>query len=238
MIGNIPREAVTNGSEWWWPSPLPGADLDYSFPVGGELNGDSVVTIALSLAPSGTGEMQALDLSLTGELIVVQLTGGQPGRLYRAQLVVTGASGRVWQFIINILVSKAAEVLWPMPPAPVPGFGTAINWISGATVFGPAIAAVATGLVLTGTNQATAFPLLAQTNIVAAAPSSTGGILPGTIVSGTIVVQDDDANNAAIYPPVGAQINALGVNVPFIVNANGGRINFSTQSPTTQWWAG
>jgi len=51
-------------------------------------------------------------------------------------------------------------------------------------------------------------------------------------------VQDADlVNNAPILPPVGAQINALGVNQPFVIVAGGGGVAFSTNSASTQWWA-
>jgi hypothetical protein len=49
----------------------------------------------------------------------------------------------------------------------------------------------------------------------------------------------DPVNNAPIYPPPGAsgQINALGVNQPFVIVAGGGGVAFSTNSASTQWWA-
>ena len=234
------RVSVGPPGDKWWPPVLPGADLDYTDTLDAiEAQGDAVATASMAIEPSGTGERQPIDLAINGYLLTAQFTGGVPGRVYRNQITITGISGRVWQWVISQMVSPAAALppLYPLPPAPTPGFGTPITWSSGATVFGPAIAAVATGIVLTGTNQATAFPLAAATNIIASAPVGTAGILPGSIVSGTIVVQDDDAvNGAPIYPPVGAQINALGENVPFVVGP-GQRINFSTSSPSTQWWA-
>ena len=236
------RAAVGPPGCRWWPTVLPGSDLDFTDILGAvQTQGDSVATAALAIEPSGTGERHAIDLSIDGYVLTAQFTGGVPGRVYRNQITITGVSGRIWQWVISQMISPTAALppVYPVPPAPVPGFGTPITWSSGATVFGPAIAAVATGLIGTGTNQATAFPLVAATNIISSAPAGTGFILPASIVSGTIVAQDDDAvNSAPIYPPVGAQINALGDNVPFVVGANGGRISFTTQSATTQWWAG
>jgi hypothetical protein len=230
--------AVGSQFNRWWPTSQPGDDLPYLETLCQVQDaGDSVASATLSLAPSGSGEMQAINLMIYGYTLVVQLTGGVPGRVYRALLTINGLSGRIWQEIINIRVSSQTALAWPAPTAPVPGFGTPISWTSGAVIFGP-VALVATGLVGVGNSQSTALPLLAVTNIIASAPPGTGFVLPSTIVSGTIVVQDDDqTNNAAIYPPVGAQINALGVNVPFFVGSTDGRINFSTNSPATQWYA-
>lgn len=234
------RTSVGPPGDKWWPPALPGADLDYTdFLYAVQAQGDTVATASLAIEPSGTGERTVIDLSVDGYTVTAQFTGGVPGRVYRNQITIAGVSGRVWQWVIQQMVSAAAALppCYPLPPASTPGFGTPITWSSGATVFGPAIAAVATGIVLAGTNQATAFPLAAATNIIFSAPVGTAGILPGSIVSGTIVAQDDDAvNGATIYPPVGAQINALGVNAPFVVGP-GQRINFSTSSPSTQWWA-
>lgn len=98
---------------------------------------------------------------------------------------------------------------------------------------------VATNLVGTGTNQATALPLPAFTNIIASVPAGTGFILNGNIGEGDVAVQNrDPSNNAPIYPPFGAQIEALGTNIPFNVGARGQRITFSTNAAATQWYAG
>ena len=94
---------------------------------------------------------------------------------------------------------------------------------------------IATGIV----GGATPTPLTANTNIISSAPPGTGFILSGTTATGNVIIQNDDAtNNALIYPPAGAQINALGTNAPFSMGSLGSRITFSTNSPTTQWWAG
>ena len=98
---------------------------------------------------------------------------------------------------------------------------------------------VVDGLTGAGTNQATALQLDAWVNVIASAPANTGFVLQTDISAGTVVVQNMDAvNNATVYPPVGAQINGLGTNVPFVIGSNGARISFSTSSPSTQWYAG
>lgn len=233
--------AVGPLSALWWPSALPGTNRVYSFDLDDAAQVDDAPAIAaFAISPSGDGELQATDLSVVGYQLLVQLTGGQPGREYHTAVTVTGLSGRIYQYEISILVSDSLLIAPPCaPPPPVPGFGTVISWTSGATVLGPAIAAVQAGLTGTGTNQATALLLTAQTNVASSVPTGTGFILSGEIISGTIVFQNDDtANTAAVYPPLGARINGLAVNAPFIVGFFGARISFSTQSATTQWNAG
>ena len=134
MNGNLPLLAVGSGARLWWPQSLSSADAAYALNVGPELtaDNDTIASIALSIAPSGTGEMQALDLQLNGDVIVVQLSGGVSGRLYRAQVIVTGASGNVYPWLVYILVDASAALppppFWLPPPLPSPNFGTPKTW--------------------------------------------------------------------------------------------------------------
>lgn len=101
----------------------------------------------------------------------------------------------------------------------------------------PAPDPVAAGLVGTGTTQTTALPLTAEVNIISGAPGATGFILASGV--GTIAVQNEDpANIASIYPPVGAQINGLAVNQIYQIAVGAPRVSFSTNVPASQWWAG
>jgi hypothetical protein len=226
----------------WQPSITgqPGENLDYTFnlsPIWMQ-PGEQIAIASVAVAPSGTGELTCYDLSANGSVVTADFSSGVAGRAYVTLLTATTLTGRV---IVVPIAFDFGAVLAPWPPSTPAswGFGTPTTWSSGATVFGPAIAAVNTGLILTGNSQATALPLLAAVNEISSAPTGTGGILPADIISGTIVVQDfDSSNNAQIYPPVGAQINAQAINAPYIVSSAGGRISFSTQSPLTQWFAG
>jgi len=221
-----------------WPLAEPDDDLDYGVNLASILSSqsDTAVTIAVSASPSGAGELMLPQLYADGDLVVVWLSGGVPSRVYQVRVDVMTVNGREYSIIPKLAISADTAVL-PVPLPPSPGFGTTITWTSGAVVVGP-FSLVATGLIATGTNQATALLLQAITNVISSAPSGTGARLPVSVVSGTIIVQNDDqSNNATIYPPLGAQINALGVNQPFIVGSTDGRINFSTNSPTTQWYA-
>jgi hypothetical protein len=199
----------------------PGENLDYTLNVSPTWmqQGEQLAIVSVIIAPSGSGELICSDLSANGSVITADFTGGVAGRAYVSPILMT----------------------WPPFDPPSWGFGTATTWASGATVFGPAIAAVNEGLILTGTNLATALPLLAAFNQVASSPVGTSGVLPVGIISGTITVENNDpSNNAMIRPPSGAAISvggiSLGINVPYNVSPSQ-RVGFTTNSPSTLWIA-
>jgi hypothetical protein len=227
------------GNPLWFPARGNDASLDYSLNIASALDAgtDFPASATFAIAPSGAGEAVASSLTYSGgggiPVFTVTLSGGVQGRIYTWQLVVTCFNGLIYEFIGYQGVIPGLPG-YPVPVAPSPGFGTPITWTAGTTM-----QEVVTGLIGTGTNQATATLLYGFTSIISSAPSGTGFILPGYIQEGTIIVQDMDlTHNATIYPPVGAHINNLAVNVPFTVGSNGGRISFSTNAPATQWYAG
>jgi hypothetical protein len=75
-------------------------------------------------------------------------------------------------------------------------------------------------VTLTGTTQGTAAALVPTVNIVTAAASQTGGILPNHNIGRTQEVVNTSGTTAVIYPPVGGQINGLSVNTGVNVPAN------------------
>lgn len=85
-----------------------------------------------------------------------------------------------------------------------------------ADLIGERIASV----TLTGTSQATAAALSGTVNIVTAAASQTGGILPIHNIGRSVEVVNTSGTNATIYPPVGGQLNGLSANTGVSVPAN------------------
>lgn len=122
--------AVGPNSALWWPSPLPGANLAYTFSLSEiQAAGDTVSGASLAIAPSGLGELQVSSIAVASFVLTAHLSGGQPGRSYRCQILITGSSGRIWEYVINLVVSDEAAVQPPVnPPPPVPGFGTPATW--------------------------------------------------------------------------------------------------------------
>lgn len=80
-------------------------------------------------------------------------------------------------------------------------------------------ATVATGLTATGTIQGDALVLAAEWNLVSTTGANTGVLLPDFGAGIASVVYNDGANALKVYPPVGGQINALGVNNPYSLPA-------------------
>jgi hypothetical protein len=111
--------------------------------------------------------------------------------------------------------------------------------LSGGVLVAPAsvplFTLVATGLIATGTNQATALPLTALTNVLTGGAAGSGAMLPAGVLSGTIDVLNADAIDHLVYPLVGGTIGTAGVNIPVIVSP-GQRVSFVTQDGL-QWFA-
>lgn len=78
-----------------------------------------------------------------------------------------------------------------------------------------ATASVDTGLVATGTNQATALQLTAQWNEVDTIAPNTGVLLSAYNAGQSQTVFNQGANALLVYPAPGSQIDALGENVAF-----------------------
>ena len=77
--------------------------------------------------------------------------------------------------------------------------------------------AVQNGVVAAGTNQATATLIQGQTVRVTSVPSGTGVILDVDLVERRIY--NRGANPLNVYPPVGAQIENFGTNIPTVIPA-------------------
>lgn len=75
------------------------------------------------------------------------------------------------------------------------------------------------GLIATGTTQATALALIGENNVFSTVGTSSGAILPVGESSKTILVYNGGANALSIYPPVGGSINALSTNTAYSLGA-------------------
>lgn len=98
---------------------------------------------------------------------------------------------------------------------------------------GTAGTTVATGLVATGATQATALVLVAGWNEVDTVPVNTGVVVPTLGVGLASTVFNEGVNSLKVYPPVGGQIDALGVNIPYPLAAS--KVQSLFQLTATQW---
>ncbi|MDA8049948.1 MAG: hypothetical protein M0002_08080 [Rhodospirillales bacterium] len=105
---------------------------------------------------------------------------------------------------------------------------------TGATTASAALAAIggigagtmiptttASAVSAAGTTQGTATSLTAQDNEVGSVTAGSGVIVPAADLGDWITVVNEGANSLLVYPPSGAQWNALGSNVAGVVVAGG-----------------
>ena len=111
--------------------------------------------------------------------------------------------------------------------------------MGGGTSAGQAAAIIGggtAGLVAVGTTYADAlqFPSLSAVQITTSS-ASTGCKLPSGVPGSMIAVENNSGQNILIYPPAGAQINALTVTTQGFTMADGKNALFFCISPTK--WA-
>jgi len=89
-------------------------------------------------------------------------------------------------------------------------FGSGLNTLTVA-----AMTDVATGLTATGSDQSGALKVTSAKNAFSTVSSGTGAVLDSNAAAGdTQMIYNGGANALKVYPPSGAQINALGTNAP------------------------
>lgn len=212
----------------WWPEKLPGTSINQTFDttdLPAPIYPNQIQSLSAQIAPSGTGELQATAIQLVDSTITLTEAAGQPGRVYSILFTATLRDNETVQWIINQAVACMPPPMY-LPPPPSPGFGTEIQWMP--------IINVATGLIATGTTQATASALGGFTSIFSVVPVGSGAILPMFVTNGSFKIVNEGLNALLVYPPNGAQINAFGSNAPVSI-AMGGVSTFSTAAPLAQW---
>lgn len=120
---------IAPGAPNWWPAKLPGAVLDYSLDIGAAIDPetDFIASVSLAVAPSGSGEMQPSNLTVSGLVITATMSGGQPTRVYSVRIIVTMTDGQAFEFLVEQGVRALLSTDVPQI-APVPGFGAPIVW--------------------------------------------------------------------------------------------------------------
>lgn len=212
----------------WWPEKLPGASINQTFDttdLPDPIHASQIQSLTAQIAPSGEGELAATFLGLVDSAITLTEASGQPGRVYSILFTATLTDNETVQWIIHQAVAFIPPPLI-VPPPPSPGFGPEIQWMP--------IINVASGLIATGTTQATAAALGGFTNVFQTVLTGAGAILPEFIVNGTFKVVNDSTNALLVWPPVGAQIGANDPNAAVSI-APGSSSFFSTSAPLAQW---
>lgn len=71
-----------------------------------------------------------------------------------------------------------------------------------------------------GTTQGTATTLTASVNVITTAAASSGVVLSDSVISDEYDILNLGANAVTVYPPSGAQINAIAANGGFTLGTN------------------
>ncbi len=118
----IPEPDVT------WPMKEPGSYLDFSYNAAPDLSlgPDTLTSIAVSIKPSGAGELTAVSASFSGAMITVWLGGGVAGRSYVVKIDGTCASGRVFEWTAGI-VCDPVLASYPLAAPASADFGTPVT---------------------------------------------------------------------------------------------------------------
>lgn len=119
----------------WFEQLVPSIEYaDFSYDAACLLSpGDSIVGLSMQVAPSGAGEINLSRLGLYENcnsqqtLVTVWITGGIAGRTYLYRLTLYTAMIRVLTVVIG-QVADPVLAIYPLPPPPMPGFGSLITW--------------------------------------------------------------------------------------------------------------
>jgi hypothetical protein len=88
---------------------------------------DTIVAANVSARPSGDGELTVANVSVSNEVVTFWLSSGVPGRTYVVSVVVTCATGSIFQELVT-LPMDATLAARPLPVPPSTDFGTPIIW--------------------------------------------------------------------------------------------------------------
>jgi hypothetical protein len=224
----------------WWPMAELNSALDYSLDwstVFADVD-DTVATVQVSIAPSGSGELETVAISVAGSVTTFWMSEGVPGRVYIVYVKLGTMGGRTITQLVGLRTDPRLAV-WP-PVAPEnPDFGAVVSWSTGAVVFPPPDfieTMIATGLEAAGTDQASALPIPSQTSVFTSVPAGTGTRLEAVVGWGNYRIVNATENDLLVYPPGTSQIGSYGAGVPVMVAGNQ-TVDFATSAPATQWFA-
>jgi len=116
-------------------SKFPDAVLDYAvaIPFAIDPDVDFISSVTVQAKPSGAGEIVINSLSVSDDILIITVAGGQAGRLYTYKFAVAMQNGRGFTFV-------AVQKVTPVSPSdqaqPVPSraFGPLTTWTYGPSL--------------------------------------------------------------------------------------------------------
>jgi len=96
-----------------WPTKEPGEDLDYQIDATSKIadSADAIISASVTVAPSGTGEMVATQIVVTGSFITVWLSGGIAARVYQVNVQIpTSFTPGTYNVVLSSNLSRSNAV--------------------------------------------------------------------------------------------------------------------------------
>lgn len=144
-------------------------------------------------------------------------------------VVATGANTAEWVTVGDATITPGFPLDWLSIPTSVQNSLDGLAATAGQNLR-LGVDPIATS---TGVDQSTAYLLNKYFTNITTAPLNTGVILPVNSGGVNIRVKNNGANSVAVYPQVGGDINALGVNNPYTLVSGASVALISTS--TTHW---
>jgi hypothetical protein len=122
-----------------WPMKEPGAFLDHYYDAanstsgartlsaGNDLGTDTISSVALTISPSGPGELTASTLTVSGGVVAFWLGAGIAGRNYVVTIDAVCTSGRTFGWVAGVVVDPLTAT-YPLPSPQSTGPCTALTW--------------------------------------------------------------------------------------------------------------
>lgn len=185
-----------------WGVANPGTHREYVLDITAVLADmdTALASVAVSVSPSGPGELEAVSVEAAGGVITVVLTGGVRGRNYAVQIDAEPSDGDRLEFAIGLLISPDLA-RFPLSPALCPDFGCFVTWMAGGSMLGPLKRLPEATVIATGTTQFGGTPLsLANTKVSGGAGG--GVVLPdaSTFCGAEMMVSNRSGGQITAYP--------------------------------------
>jgi hypothetical protein len=110
-----------------WPTAHLGQELDYFVDASAPLAYDLLASVSVSVSPSGAGELQVTDVTVTDSTVRVKFSNGVAGRVYQVRVDATTEIGREFSWV-PVLPFSSEGAIPPFPAPPVADFGAPFVW--------------------------------------------------------------------------------------------------------------
>jgi len=137
-MSSLTRTVVvpTSQGQWWWSPPIrwpvdnKQRSLIYTVDFANVLAdaGNPYITAAsVQSSPYGTGELTIENVYVSGSSVMMNISGGAAGRLYRVLVNITGSDDQIWSYVIQLQLGNESKISYSASPQ-FPGFSPVVIW--------------------------------------------------------------------------------------------------------------